>query len=59
MPFDEYGGINVLRVADVPVPEPAQGEVLVQVKAASINPGEAKIHVRLVQCRQRANVKTA
>ena len=24
-------------------PEPAQGEVLVKVKAASINPGEAKI----------------
>jgi NADPH:quinone reductase-like Zn-dependent oxidoreductase len=41
--FDKYGGIDVLRVADVPVPEPAQGEVLVQVKAASINPGEAKI----------------
>ncbi|HEY0792682.1 MAG TPA: alcohol dehydrogenase catalytic domain-containing protein [Chthoniobacterales bacterium] len=41
--FDTYGGINVLRVADVPVPEPAQGEVLVKVKAASINPGEAKV----------------
>src|SRR5438552_9298173 len=41
--FDKYGGIEVLRVADVPVPEPAQGEVLVKVKAASINPGEAKI----------------
>ena len=33
--FDKYGGIEVLRVADVPVPEPAQGEVLVKVKAAS------------------------
>ena len=41
--FDNYGGIDVLRVADVPVPEPAQGEVLVKVKAAAINPGEAKI----------------
>ena len=41
--FDKYGGIDVLRVADVPVPEPAQGQVLVKVKAASINPGEAKI----------------
>jgi NADPH:quinone reductase-like Zn-dependent oxidoreductase len=41
--FDRYGNIDVLHVADVPVPEPAQGEVLVQVKAASINPGEAKI----------------
>lgn len=41
--FDKYGGIDVLRVADVPVPEPSQGEVLIKVKAASINPGEAKI----------------
>jgi NADPH:quinone reductase-like Zn-dependent oxidoreductase len=41
--FDQYGGIDVLRVADVPVPEPGPGQVLVQMKAASINPGEAKI----------------
>jgi NADPH:quinone reductase-like Zn-dependent oxidoreductase len=41
--FDKYGGIDVLYVADVPVPEPASGEVLIEVKAASINPGEAKI----------------
>jgi NADPH:quinone reductase-like Zn-dependent oxidoreductase len=41
--FDKYGGLDVLRVDEVPVPEPAQGELLVNVKAASINPGEAKI----------------
>jgi len=41
--FDKYGGIDVLRVADEPVPDPARGQVLVKVKAASINPGEAKI----------------
>jgi NADPH:quinone reductase-like Zn-dependent oxidoreductase len=41
--FDRYGGIDVLRVADVPVPEPDPGQLLVKVKAASINPGEAKI----------------
>ena len=40
--FDRYGDIEVLHVVDVPVPEPAQGQVLVKVKAASINPGEAK-----------------
>jgi NADPH:quinone reductase-like Zn-dependent oxidoreductase len=49
--FDNYGGIDVLRVADVPVPEPAQGEVLVKVKAASINPGEAKIREGLLHTR--------
>jgi NADPH:quinone reductase-like Zn-dependent oxidoreductase len=49
--FDNYGGIDVLRVADVPIPEPAQGEVLVKVKAASINPGEAKIREGLMHAR--------
>lgn len=46
--FDKYGGIGVLYVADVPVPEPAQGEALVKVKAAAINPGEAKIREGLL-----------
>jgi NADPH:quinone reductase-like Zn-dependent oxidoreductase len=41
--FDQYGGIDVLQVVDVPDPVPGPGEVLVRVKAASINPGEAKI----------------
>jgi NADPH:quinone reductase-like Zn-dependent oxidoreductase len=41
--FDQYGGIDVLNVTDVPVPAPGPGEVLVKVKAAGINPGEAKI----------------
>jgi NADPH:quinone reductase-like Zn-dependent oxidoreductase len=46
--FDNYGDIDVLRVADVPMPEPVHGEVLVKVKAASINPGEAGIRQGLV-----------
>ena len=41
--FDEYGPVEVLDVRDVPVPEPGRGEVLVRVRAAGINPGEAKI----------------
>jgi len=41
--FDEYGGVEVLKVVDVPRPAPGAGQVLVQVKAAGINPGEAKI----------------
>jgi NADPH:quinone reductase-like Zn-dependent oxidoreductase len=46
--FDEYGGIDVLRVVDVPMPQPAAGQVLVEVRAASINPGEAKIRQGLL-----------
>lgn len=46
--FDEYGRIDVLRVADMPVPEPGHGQVLVKVEAASINPGEAKIREGLL-----------
>ena len=41
--FDEYGDADVLTVADVPVPDPGAGQVLVRVRAAGINPGEAKI----------------
>jgi NADPH:quinone reductase-like Zn-dependent oxidoreductase len=41
--FDRYGEADVLEVRDVPKPVPATGEVLVEVKAAAINPGEAMI----------------
>ena len=41
--FDRYGGIDVLDVVDVEPQAPGEGEVLVRVKAAGINPGEASI----------------
>ncbi len=41
--FDKYGGVDVLHVDDVEPPQPGPGQVLVRVKAAGINPGEAKI----------------
>jgi len=49
--FEEYGGIDVLHVVEVPRPEPGPGQVLVQVKAAGINPGEAKIRAGLLHGR--------
>jgi NADPH:quinone reductase-like Zn-dependent oxidoreductase len=49
--FDEYGGVEVLKVVDVPRPVPGAGQVLVQVKAAGINPGEAKIRAGLLAAR--------
>lgn len=46
--FNEYGGLDVLQVVEVPTPEPGEGEVLVKVKATSINPGEGKIRQGLL-----------
>jgi D-arabinose 1-dehydrogenase-like Zn-dependent alcohol dehydrogenase len=41
--FEKYGGIDVLKIVDVDRPVPQVGQVLVQVKAAGINPGEVAI----------------
>jgi NADPH:quinone reductase-like Zn-dependent oxidoreductase len=41
--YEKYGDVNVLDVVEVPRPQPGPDQVLVQVKAAGINPGEAKI----------------
>jgi len=40
--FEEYGGVDVLHVVDVPRPEPGPGQVLVRVKAAGINPARPR-----------------
>ena len=39
----KFGGPEELVLADVPTPKPAAGEVLVRVKAASVNPVDYKI----------------
>jgi NADPH:quinone reductase len=41
--FDSYGGRDVLYVTDIDRPSPRAGEVLVEVRAAGINPGEIGI----------------
>jgi NADPH:quinone reductase-like Zn-dependent oxidoreductase len=41
--FDKYGDPDVLQVVEVDRPIPGPGKVLVGVKAAGINPGEASI----------------
>jgi NADPH:quinone reductase-like Zn-dependent oxidoreductase len=49
--FDQYGGIDVLKVVEVPEPSPKVGEALVRVRAAGINPGEAVIRKGLLDDR--------
>jgi NADPH:quinone reductase-like Zn-dependent oxidoreductase len=49
--FEHYGSVDVLNVVDVPVPVPGPRQVLVQVSAAGINPGEAKIRDGLLHKR--------
>ncbi len=46
--FDNYGDVDVLKVAEVPRPVPGPGQVLVRVVAAAINPGEASIRKGLL-----------
>jgi NADPH:quinone reductase len=38
--FAEFGPPSVLRIEEVPIPEPGAGEALVQVMAGAINPSD-------------------
>jgi NADPH:quinone reductase len=42
MVFDRYGEPDVMRLRDVPVPEPQEGEVLIRVGYAGVNPADSK-----------------
>lgn len=44
--FRHYDDIDVLQVVDVERPVPGPGRVLVNVKAASINPVKTSIRIR-------------
>lgn len=41
--YDEVGSPAVLRVAEVPIPSPADERVLIQVRAVGLNPYDAKV----------------
>jgi NADPH:quinone reductase-like Zn-dependent oxidoreductase len=49
--FEQYGDVDVLQVVDVEPPTAGPGEVVVAVKAAGINPGEAAIRKGLLHDR--------
>jgi NADPH:quinone reductase-like Zn-dependent oxidoreductase len=47
--LSEIGGPEVLRIEDLPTPEPADGQVLIRVRAASINPIDWKFRRGIAQ----------
>ena len=38
-----YGGAEVLKYEDAPRPQPAEGEVLIRIHAAGVNPADWKV----------------
>ncbi|MFG2298860.1 NADP-dependent oxidoreductase [Streptomyces sp. NPDC048603] len=42
---DGFGGPEVVRVAEVPVPQPAAGQVRIRVRAAAVNPVDVAVRV--------------
>ncbi|WP_030440132.1 NADP-dependent oxidoreductase [Actinoplanes subtropicus] len=46
--FDQYGDVDVLRIENVERPQPAADQILVEVVAAGINPGEIAIRSGLL-----------
>ena len=40
--FSATGDLAALRLVDIPTPVPAAGDVLVQIKAAGLNPSDVK-----------------
>jgi NADPH:quinone reductase-like Zn-dependent oxidoreductase len=46
--YDHFGHGDVLYIDELPVPSPKAGEVLVKIKTAGINPGEAAIREGLM-----------
>ena len=47
--YSKYGGIDVLSLAESPVPEVGANEVLIRVQAASLNPFDWKLRNGLLQ----------
>jgi NADPH:quinone reductase-like Zn-dependent oxidoreductase len=49
--FEQYGGVDVLQLAEVEKPVPGEGELLIAVRAAGINPFDFKLRRGLMEGR--------
>jgi NADPH:quinone reductase-like Zn-dependent oxidoreductase len=47
--FDQYGGVEVLHLVEVPEPVPGDQQLLISVKAAGLNPFETKMRTGLME----------
>jgi NADPH:quinone reductase-like Zn-dependent oxidoreductase len=47
MVFDRYGEPDIMGLREVPVPEPQDGEVLIRVGYAGVNPADSKTRAGL------------
>jgi NADPH:quinone reductase-like Zn-dependent oxidoreductase len=47
--YDAYGGPEVLKLRSIPAPPAAHGQVLVEVRAASMNPVDWKVRSGMLQ----------
>ena len=54
----EFGGPEVLRLEEVPTPQPGPGEVLVRMHATGINPVETYIRAGKVRAIARVAIHT-
>ncbi len=57
--FEQYGGVEVLNVVDVEPPTLGDGQLLVRVKAAGINPFESKLRSGLFESEIRLSFPAA
>jgi len=47
--YDQFGGPDVLHIAELPMPQPGAGEVVVRVRAATVGAGDCKARAGLLQ----------